>query len=129
MTSWTQAEALELAKLVEAIAEHCGAHVALTGGCLYKDGKRKDCDLLFYRVRQVDRIDTEKLFKGLDKAGLYLVHSGDFGWCVKAGYRGKPIDLLFPERDGEIQGCQDPEISRRLPPSADFEFLEDDILA
>lgn len=51
--SWTQEEAIQLCRLLEALAPTFGCHVALTGGCLYKDGERKDCDILLYRIRQV----------------------------------------------------------------------------
>src|ERR1035437_5571090 len=56
---WTQTEAIELCVKVEAICPKYGCHVALTGGLLYKQGKRKDCDLLFYRIRQVEQIDFD----------------------------------------------------------------------
>ena len=41
-------KAIEICKEIEMRAPSYGCHVALTGGCLYKDGDRKDCDLLFY---------------------------------------------------------------------------------
>lgn len=44
---WTTEEAIELCKLVEPIAFECDCHVALSGGLLYKDGPRKDADLVF----------------------------------------------------------------------------------
>jgi hypothetical protein len=44
---WTLAEAVEVCRQVEAICPPFGCHVALTGGTLYKDGERKDLDLLF----------------------------------------------------------------------------------
>lgn len=94
-TTWTRAEAVLLAIEAEAVAPEFGCHVALTGGCLYRAGKRKDCDLLFYRVRQVEEIDVDGLFAALAKIGLVKV-SG-FGWCHKATYQGKPVDCLFPE--------------------------------
>lgn len=46
--------AVELCRIVEAGAANYGCHIALTGGCLYKDGDRKDFDLMFYRIRQSD---------------------------------------------------------------------------
>jgi len=45
----TQLEAIGIAQTVEPIACRNGGHVALTGGCLYKDGPRKDLDLVIYR--------------------------------------------------------------------------------
>ena len=51
--TWDLVSAVDLCKQVESIAPDYGCHVALTGGCLYKEGPRKDLDLLFYRIRQV----------------------------------------------------------------------------
>lgn len=96
---WTQQEAVELCRKIEAICPQFGCHVALTGGLLYKDGTRKDCDILFYRIRQVSKINTEGLWLALTGIGLAKV-SG-FGWCVKCVYNGKLVDALFPE---EIEG-------------------------
>lgn len=96
---WTQAEAIDLCCQIERIAPAFGAHVALTGGLLYKTGARKDCDILLYRIRQVERIDEEGLFGALAKIGV--TKTGGFGWCHKAEWHGKPIDFFFPEDDGE----------------------------
>ncbi len=98
-TPWTQDQAIELCRILEQIAPNFGAHIGLTGGLLYKDGPRKDCDILIYRIRQAPAIDAEGLFAALQAAGVTKV-SG-FGWCHKAEWRGMPIDLFFPEEDGE----------------------------
>lgn len=98
---WMQSEAIELCRKIEQVCPEYGLHVALTGGTLYKDGKRKDCDILFYRIRQVELedIDTDALFAALEeKIGLKKV-SG-YGWCHKAIYQGKNIDCFFPEETG-----------------------------
>lgn len=95
---WTQQEAIELCVKVEAICPKYGCHVALTGGLLYKQGTRKDCDLLFYRIRQVDAIDFDGLWDALDEIGLEMV-SG-FGWCYKGKYNGKAVDMFSPEEQG-----------------------------
>jgi hypothetical protein len=98
--NWTQEQAIELAKVVESVAPKHGAHVALTGGCLYGVGARKDCDLLFYRIRQVEQIDMEALWESLKAVGL--VKESGFGWCHKATFMGKPVDCFFPEeQNGE----------------------------
>lgn len=93
---WTQTEAVKLCRTLESIAPACGAHVALTGGCLYKDGPRKDCDILLYRIRQVQNIDTSRLFAALADVGVIVTR--DCGWCVKAMYGELQVDLFFPER-------------------------------
>jgi hypothetical protein len=97
---WTQKEAIALCHKVELVCPAYGCHVALTGGTLYKDGPRKDCDLLFYRIRQVEVVDTEGLFTALEEL-LGLKKVSGFGWCHKAEYQGKNLDCFFPEeQDG-----------------------------
>jgi hypothetical protein len=97
--TWLQNEAIELCIKIEAISPAFGAHVALTGGLLYKDGPRKDADIMIYRIRQVSKINRDGLFNAMESLGIRQV-SG-FGWCHKATYRGKPIDFFFPDDDGE----------------------------
>ena len=103
VTTWTQTEAIALCVALEEIAPKFGAHVALTGGCLYKSEARKDCDILFYRIRQQPEIDTEGLFNALETIGVLKI--GGFGWCHKAIYKGKKIDMFFPE---EVEGEYNP---------------------
>lgn len=105
-TSWTQEEAIALCKLVEHLCVPSGCHVALTGGLLYKNGPRKDCDLLFYRIRQIDEIDMDLLWDTLKLGGIEKL-SG-FGWCYKATFNGKKLDIFFPEEQHGIyaQGDQ-----------------------
>lgn len=94
---WTQAEAVELCKRIEAVCPAFGCHVALTGGVLYKEGKRKDLDLLFYRIRQTDQIDVPGLLAALErKCGV--TRQRGWGWVHKAATDfGKSLDLFFPE--------------------------------
>ena len=94
---WTQAKAIELAIKIEAICPGFGAHVALTGGCLYKDGERKDCDFLFYRIRQEEFTEERQsaLFDALGSIGVYRYRGA--GWVHKAFYQGLSIDMFFPE--------------------------------
>ncbi len=108
-TYWKQSEAIELCTIIELFAPKFGCHVALTGGLLYKEGARKDCDLLFYRIRQVDKIDMDGLFSAL--ALFDVVKQSGFVWVFKATYKGKNIDMFFPESDG---GDYDPEYNREI---------------
>lgn len=96
---WSTEEAVDLCRKIEEVCPEYGCHVALTGGLLYKDGLRKDADILFYRIRQTPEIDVDMLLIALGKLGISLVR--DHGWCVKAEYQGKPIDFFFPERQGD----------------------------
>ena len=98
---WEQGQAIELCKQIEAIVPLFGCHVALTGGSLYKEGPRKDCDLIFYRIRQRPEIDMDGLWVAL--ASIGLLKASGFGWCHKAIYLEKySVDCLFPEEpEGE----------------------------
>ncbi len=95
-SKWNQSQAIDLCVLVEAICPEFGCHVALTGGCLYRTGPRKDCDLLFYRIRQSPEINQFGLFEALEKIGFTEIRG--LGWCWKASYEGRNLDLFFPEQ-------------------------------
>lgn len=105
---WHQADAIALCRAVEAIAPNYGYHVALTGGLLYKDGPRKDCDLVLYRIRQ-EYPDREPLLSALGEIGLKA--GRNCGFVHKASYHGRSVDLLFPdfEQDGDY-GDRDDEV-------------------
>lgn len=107
MSTWTQSNAIDLCRQLEAIAPQFGAHIGLTGGCLYKDGERKDCDIIVYRIRQVAHIDAEGFFEAIKEIGVHFV-SG-FGWCRKAKFGDLKIDFFFPEEDGEYTPDEGPE--------------------
>lgn len=92
---FTLEKAVILCRRVEAIAPKFGCHVALTGGTLYKDGERKDVDLLFYNVRQVDALDRHGLLDALKEIGFVL--GRQHGWVQKATYKDHAVDLFFPE--------------------------------
>jgi hypothetical protein len=107
---WTQNEAIALCRKIEAVCPEYGCHVALTGGALYKDGKRKDLDILFYRIRQIERIDIDGLFAALGTA-LGLIRTTEaHQWCMKAVCDGRDIDCFFPEEQGEYPGEEIHEI-------------------
>lgn len=94
-TTWALEQAVALCIQIEGICPKYGCHVGLTGGTLYKPGERKDLDIIFYRIRQVERIDLEGLWMALDEIGV--VEKSGFGWCHKATYHEKNIDIFFPE--------------------------------
>jgi len=104
MNLWTQLDAIKICREIEAICPDFGCHVALTGGLLYKDGDRKDLDVLFYRIRQRQQIDMDGLFEALKS--IQIIKDSGFGWCYKANHNGKPIDCFFPE---EQNGNYDPD--------------------
>jgi hypothetical protein len=113
-TQWTQAEAVELCRRIEALCPEFGCHVALTGGTLYKDGPRKDLDLLFYRIRQRPKIDQDGLWIDLETVlGLKLQRG--FGWCFKLEDRfGRKIDAFFPEEQGGEYDEEAADLARDL---------------
>lgn len=95
---WTQQEAIALCVAIHPLTEKYGCYVALTGGLLYKDGPRKDLDLVFYRIRQCEGIDKKGLFAALEELRIKVVKG--FGFCHKSiDEFGRTIDLLFPEED------------------------------
>ncbi len=97
-TKWTLVESIDLCRKIEAVCPKFFCHVALTGGVLYKEGERKDLDILFYRIRQQDEIDFDGLDEALGELGLN--YTSGFGWCWKYKYQGKNIDIFFPEEEG-----------------------------
>ena len=101
--TWNLTKAVELCKIVEGICPEYGCHVALTGGSLYKDGERKDCDILFYRIRQCEEIDIIGLKMALARCGFSF--GEEHGWVHKAKFMGDNIDIFFPESYPEI--CED----------------------
>lgn len=96
MTEWWDAKtAIDLCRKIEAMCPSFGCHVALTGGTLYKDGRRKDVDILFYNVRQVKSMNRAGLLLALEAMGFVLTKH--MGWLQKATYMGKDVDMFFPE--------------------------------
>ena len=104
--TWTQAESIEWCRRAEAVAPACGYHVALTGGCLYKDGERKDLDVVFYEIRGKRLADVFDLLDALSKANLIIGRGpadapDTFVIKTNEPNTGRGIDLLFPEADGD----------------------------
>ena len=98
---WERHEAVDLCRALYAISEEYGCFPALTGGLLYKAGPRKDCDILFYRHRQCEKINVAGLFVAMSDLGVKRLTEDD-AWCVKALWREKPVDFFFPDAgDGD----------------------------
>lgn len=117
---WTLEDAAAVCRQVEAICPPFGCHVALTGGTLYKDGPRKDLDLLFYRIRQVAEIDMDGLWGAL--AAIGIEQQSGFGWCFKAKLNGKPIDCFFPEEQGGDYHSDGEAVQPTEKPILDMDF-------
>jgi hypothetical protein len=95
LNKWGLSEALEVCRIVEAICPKYGCHVGLTGGLLYKEGERKDLDLVLYRIRQCPEIEFDDLLAALEVAGFSEFRV--FGFVTKCIFRGKPVDIFQPE--------------------------------
>lgn len=94
--NWTRSEAARLCRRLETFAPDFGAHVALTGGTLYKDGPRKDVDIVVYRIQQ-RALDRKGFIERLRREGFDIL--GEYGWLQKVATPGdrRPVDLLFPD--------------------------------
>lgn len=121
MSEWELPAAVELCKRIEAVCPPFGCHVALTGGTLYKDGPRKDLDILFYRIRQRPEIDMLGLWEALAAIGMEKI-SG-FGWCHKAMYRDRKIDCFFPEQnEGEYEEWLASKQQAAIEPAKELDY-------
>lgn len=92
--------AKELCKKIYDNLSPKGVYPALTGGTLYKEGERKDIDILIYFKRQNKPYETIDLRKDLLKIGLTDIRCIT-GYVTKARYRGVDVDILNPETLGE----------------------------
>jgi hypothetical protein len=106
--------AVKVCTIIENVAPDYGCHVALTGGCLYKGGERKDIDILFYRIRQAPEINYQGLFLALIELGFSSPIG--FGWLYKSKYMGVSLDMFFPESVGDEE--YDPTVDYKAAVSA-----------
>lgn len=90
--------AIQLCKILHLALEPYGFFIALTGGTLYKEGRRKDIDLILYKKRESmprehdEVIDLRHVFNSV---GVNIIES--YGFCTKARWEGIDIDILYPE--------------------------------
>lgn len=107
MKHWTQREAIAFCTMLEPIAAKYGGHVALTGGTLYKDGMRKDVDILIYRSADEPEFQWGAFFAEI-KQEFGVMLGADYGWCKKACTQdGSRIDFFDPFRGGEHMSAVD----------------------
>lgn len=106
---WTQGVAIEWCREAEKIAPEFGYHVALTGGCLYKEGARKDLDVVFYSIRGMQQDHAALLARLVEECLIGPLGEADTsGFAIKASLGSRPIDLLFPESSGNYGGPDHP---------------------
>jgi hypothetical protein len=97
-----QAYAIQICRKLYTVLAPLKIYPALTGGCLFKDGPRKDVDIVLYRNRQGPLIDWKVLVPTL--ATIEVIVGAQYGFVTKAMYRGIPLDLFDPEAEqGEYE--------------------------
>ena len=81
---------------LEKISTKYAFHIGLTGGCLYKNFNRKDCDIILYRIRQNHNPDLGGFFKELVSYGWSM--EKHHGWVQKMkSPAGDDFDFFYPE--------------------------------
>ncbi|AUR81387.1 hypothetical protein NVP1072O_41 [Vibrio phage 1.072.O._10N.286.48.A12] len=91
-------EAIELCELLYVEMSSHGFYPALTGGLLYKPGRRKDIDIVIFRNRQsVSHFEMEELTPLLEKCGVKIINT--YGFVTKAEWKGYTVDLFNPETE------------------------------
>lgn len=73
-----------------------GYYPALTGGLLYKEGRRKDIDIVIFRNRQshlfFEMRDIERALSDIGFTDFIY-----YGFVTKSRYKGVVVDLMNPE--------------------------------
>ena len=96
----TMAEAIELARALEAIAIPLGYHVALAGSCLHAGGSKKDIDILVYAHDPIDGTHDKARFlaeyRELGGKKLFQTTTNYVNRdVVLSEIAGKRVDLFF----------------------------------
>lgn len=96
---YTMETAVGIASLLYPYLEEQGLYLAVTGGCLYKAGRRKDVDLILYRNREKAPSTEEAVDVFLKVVGrvIRVQDVKPYGFVTKMKLFGVPVDLLFPE--------------------------------
>lgn len=69
-STWTREYAIDACHVLEQALAPLGMHVALTGGCLYKEGPRKDLDVILYRHAGMELAPFADLRPALSAIGI-----------------------------------------------------------
>ena len=96
----------------------CEFHVALTGGCLYDEGERKDADLIVYPhgIKAISPSDIAAIIDHLKKARLTLMHDGE----LPASAERDKMVRVFELRDVQTH----PWEAIRTPRRVDIFFMD-----
>ena len=103
---WSREMAVELCTLIQGVSPPFNAHPALTGGLLYKEGMRKDCDIVIYRRGDTGGVrpdlNWDGLWKAMEAFGLRLIR--DYGYVKKCLWirhdEWLPVDVFDVVQDG-----------------------------
>lgn len=105
-------------KLYNTLKEY-NVYPALTGGTLYKRGKRKDIDIILYKGDNGGILElTEKVYAKIPMSKPVKVLMGlledaglsdfnNYGRVVKCKYDGYDIDIIFPEAEQGTYGQEE----------------------
>ena len=89
-------KAVDACKVIFNAISSSGFYPALTGGSLYRDGPRKDVDIVIFRNRQnVDSFEISDIEQHLAEVGFS--EFSHFGFVTKCKYKDLKIDLFNPE--------------------------------
>jgi hypothetical protein len=109
--AWMRDIAVEFCIKLEAIAPTYGAHVALSGGVLYREGKRKDLNLVIYRhggrVKEIDRAGLVAAL--VDQLKMEPVRIT--GRVYKMRYQGRQVDLMIHDAAEAADSDYDDELA------------------
>ena len=134
-TEWTLQDGIDLCTAIQNLPSemfHC--HPALTGGLLYKQPPRKDCDIVIYQRGDTggerQPINWLGLWTALQDIDLWLIH--DFGYVKKCRYKGKSVDIFDPTQEGgsyqeKVEADPDLAMEKAREDKELFAEVEDDI--
>ena len=104
--TWTFETARALAAELERLLTPLGAHVALSGSCLYKGESDKDCDIFVYphltseptNAEELHKVfstffDTTELTRRMDD--YFRNATKDQKYEASYFYKGKRVDIFF----------------------------------
>jgi len=84
---------------------------ALTGGVLYKNGTRKDIDIIMYRGESGQTLNVHDVHDVLQKLEIEVL--GNFNRVAKCKWGAWNLDIIFPEAEGEYNN---EPIDEKTPP-------------
>jgi hypothetical protein len=102
-------DGITLCKILEKVLRGAGLFPALTGGLLYKEGGRKDIDIVLYRHRQqLECFEVELIESLLESVGVTV--TGFYGFVTKAKWEGFVVDIFNPETNLDGGAIYDEEV-------------------